>query len=71
MRGHVRTLGHETNIAKIAAVRYLPVFCFLHPIQFAGASLIYVIKQRRKRRAQVYATAATMTDVKDALHLVE
>ena len=69
MGRHVRALGHITDIAQVALVDDFLIILFVDAVDFPILSPVDQVKQRRERTAQVHATPAAMTHVKDALHL--
>ncbi|KPJ91163.1 MAG: hypothetical protein AMJ55_12305, partial [Gammaproteobacteria bacterium SG8_15] len=71
MRRHIRTLGHETQIAKITLINHFPVIFFFHPVDFHGVRFVDQIKEHRKGVAQTDAAPATVTDIKHTLKLLE
>ena len=71
VRRHVRTLRHVARIAQVAAVDDIPVLGFFDAIELAGLALVDQIEELRKRRAQVDAAPAAVTDIEHALEFAE
>ena len=71
MRRRVGALGHEAQVAEVAFVHDLPVILLVHAVDFHGGRFIDEIEQRGKGVAQVHAAPAAMTQVEDALHLLQ
>src|SRR3989475_9357115 len=71
MRRHVRAFRHVAHIAEVALVHDLPELRLLDAVDFEGCACVHEIEERRKRRAQVDAAAAAMTDTEYALELGE
>ena len=71
VRRHVGALGQVAQVAQVALVDHFPVIFFINTVDLHGLALIDQVKQRGEGAAQADATPAAMTDVKNALHLLE
>src|SRR6266700_1007386 len=71
MRRHVRAFPQVTPVAEIALVHDLPELRLLHAVDFESRARVHEIEERRKRRAQVDAAPAAVTDAEYALELGE
>src|SRR3990172_10098531 len=70
MRGDIRTLGHETQVAEIAMIHDLPVVRFIDPIELHGWRVVHQVEQRGKGVTETYAAATAVADIEDALDLL-
>ncbi len=66
MRRHIGTFCHVARIAQVAAVDDLAEAAFLHAVEFAGLALVDQVEEVWKRRAQIDAAAAAVTDIEHA-----
>src|SRR6476660_5836639 len=71
MRRHVRAFRHVAHVTEVALVHDLPELRLLDAIDFERCACVHEIEKRRKRRAQVDAAPAAMTDTEYALELGE
>src|SRR5437016_2517580 len=71
MRRHVRAFRHVAHIAEVALVHDLPELRLLDAVDLERCACVHEIEERRKRRAQVDAAPASMTDVEHPLHFAE
>src|SRR3989475_8926339 len=66
-----RAFRHVAHIAEVALVHDLPELRLLDAVDFERCACVHEIEERRKRRAQVDAAAAAMTDTEYAIELGE
>src|SRR6266704_6576121 len=71
MRRHVRAFRHVAHVAEIALVDDLPELRLLHAVDFESRARVHEVEECWKRRAQVDAAPAPMTDTEYALELGE
>jgi hypothetical protein len=72
MGRHIGTFGHEAHVAEVAMIHDLPIHpLFIDAIQLHGFGVINRVKQGGKGIAQAEATAATVTNVIDAIEFLE
>ena len=64
MRRHIRTLGHVARVAQVAAIDDLAEAAFVDAVELRRSASRRSGRTGRKRRAQVDAAAAAVTDSK-------
>ena len=71
VRRDVRTFRHVTHVAEIAPVDDVPVAILCYPVELTGRTLVDQIEERRKGRAEIYASPASVADTVYPLELRE
>src|SRR5690606_18098125 len=68
---YIRALRHVAHVAEVAVIDDVPVDLLVDGLDLTRARLVHRIEQRGKRVAQVEAAATAVTDIEDALELLE
>src|SRR5260221_12915287 len=63
--------SHVAHVAEVALVDDLPELRLFHAVDFERCARVHEIEERRKRRAQVDAAPAAVTDAEHPLHFAE
>src|SRR5690606_19874039 len=71
MRRHVRALRHVAHVAEVTVIDHIPVDLLVDGIELSGRRFVDRIEERREGVAKAEAAPTAVTDIEDALELLE